>query len=82
MVFVVQATTPRASGVCPTRPCPVDKLRLYIHSNVVLRARSGGHVDNFVLNIAKISVQDVLWRVLLFQSWCNFTTVTTSSTMG
>lgn len=24
MVFVVQATTPRASGVCPARPCPVD----------------------------------------------------------
>ncbi len=99
MVFVVQATTPRAPGVCPALPCPVDtrgtsshtqQRRLACPARPVVPPLLQGlvvHIDYFVPNLianAETSVQNVLWRVLLFQLWCNFTlSVTTSySTVG
>lgn len=54
--------------------------RLHILSNVVSHARPVVppllqglvvHIDDFVPNLAETSVQNVLWRVLLFQLWCN-----------
>lgn len=70
--------------------------RLHILSNVVSHARPVVpsllqglvvHIDYFVPNLianAKTSVQNVPWRVLLFQLWCNCAlSVTTSySTVG
>lgn len=58
MVFVVQATAPRAPGVCPALPCPVDTRGIL--SNVVSHARPVVppllqglvvHIDYFVPNL-------------------------------
>lgn len=72
----------------------IHEARLHILSNVVSHARpvvppllQGVHIDYFVPNLianAETSVQNVPWRVLLFQLWCNCAlSVTTSySTVG
>ena len=72
----------------PQESVPLDlvllthEARLHILSNVVSHARPVVppllqalvvHIDDFLPNLAETSVQNVLWRVLLFQLWCNFT---------
>lgn len=74
----------------PQESVPLDlvllthEARLHILSNVVSHARPVVppllqglvvHIDDFVPNLAETSVQNVLWRVLLFQLWCNFTAI-------